>query len=77
MNSGTMKSLASLAEMQGGALRIGDLAAGGGDDRVAGRDVPFGGRREAGIDIDRAFGHPAEFDRRAELGPDRAGSCRQ
>ena len=43
---------------------------------MAGRDVPFAGRRQPGIDIDRAFRHPAEFDRRAELGAHRARSCR-
>ena len=59
--------------MQGGALRIRDLAAGGGEDGVAGRDIPFVGRRKAGIDIDRALRHPGEFDRRAERLPDRAG----
>ena len=30
---------------------------------------------EAGIDVDRAFGDPAEFDRRAKLRPDGAGPC--
>src|SRR3954468_15683871 len=43
---------------------------------MAGRDVPFRGRRQPGIDIDAAFGHPAELDRRAEFAPDRARPCR-
>ena len=68
MNSGTIKSLAPQPNFT--ALRPGirDPAAGGGDHGVAGRDVPFAGRGEAGIDIGFAFGDPAEFDRRAEHG---------
>ena len=59
MNSGTIKSRAPLAELAKSApLRIRDLAAGGGDDGVTGRDVPFAGRRQPRIDIDRALRHP-------------------
>ena len=42
---------------------------------MAGRHVPFAGRRQPGIDVDGAFGDPAEFDRRAEHGADRARPC--
>ena len=48
MNSGTMKSVAPARRTASRRpSRIGDLAAGGGDDRVAGRDIPFqvGARR--------------------------------
>ena len=72
MNSGTMKASRADAELQLGALTVRDLAAGRGDHRVAGRDVPFAGGGEAGIDVDFALRHPAEFDRRAELCADRA-----
>ena len=48
MNSGTMKSFAGLARNALGALRIGDLAAGRGDDRMSRRDVPFAGRGRGG-----------------------------
>ena len=73
MNSGTIKSSAPSAEMQIGSFRVGDLAAGRGHDRMAGRDVPFAGRGEARVDIGAAFRHAAEFDRRAERLADRAG----
>src|SRR5258707_11197995 len=70
------EALAGFAELQVTALRIRDLSARGGDDGVSCRDIPFAGRREAGIEIGFAFRQPAEFDRRAEHPPDPAGSPR-
>ena len=72
MNSGTMKPSRPPPNCTSCPC-VGDLAAGRGDERVARRDVPFAGRGEAGIDVGFAFRHPAEFDRRAEHLPDRAG----
>ena len=66
MNAGTMKAFAPHAEAQAARPGIGDLAAGRGDDGMAGRDIPFAGRRKARIDIGAALRHPAEFDRRAQ-----------
>src|SRR6266849_5306240 len=67
------KAFAASPEMHVVALGIGDLAAGRGDERVSRRDVPFAGRGEAGINVGCPLRHPAEFDRRAEHLPDRAG----
>src|ERR1700761_5648651 len=60
------------AELHVGALRIRDPAAGRGDDGVPRCDIPFGGRREAWIDIGGAFRYPAELDRRPQFEPDDA-----
>src|SRR6202166_1136280 len=62
----SLKSRAASSEQQFSAVRIGDLAAGGRDNGMSRRDVPFAGRGKAGIDIGAAFGHPAELERRAE-----------
>ena len=45
--------VAPAAESQRRALSVRDLAAGRRDHRMAGRDVPFAGRRQPGIDIGR------------------------
>jgi len=68
------KAVAPFAEVQVSALRIRDLAAGRGDDGVAGCDIPFASWGEARIDIGSALRHPAEFDRRSEHLADCAGS---
>src|SRR5260370_17074683 len=57
------EAVASPAELQVGALRIGDLAAGRGDDGMSGCDIPFGSWSEAGIDIRPALPHPPHFYR--------------
>ena len=76
MNSGTMKVLRARCRKRSAAPFESVIrAAGGRHHRMAGGHVPFAGRRQPGIDIDRAFGDPAEFDRRAEFAPDRAGPC--
>src|SRR5216684_1518875 len=68
------EAVASRTERQAGALRIGDLAAGRGDDGMPRGDIPFGSRGEARIDIGAALRHSAEFDRRTKLLADCAGS---
>ena len=65
MNSGTIKP-SEPAPKCSSLPNLRNLAAGGGDDGVAGGDVPFAGRRQARIDIGAALGDPAEFDRRAQ-----------
>src|SRR3984885_4016235 len=65
--------LNTLAEAQVASGRIRDFAAGGRDDGVAGRDVPFAGWRQPRIDIDRTLRDLRQFDRRAEPLADRAG----
>src|SRR6202041_754797 len=58
--------LKALAEAQVASGLIRDFAAGGRDDGVAGRDVPFAGRRQPRIDVDRTLRDLRQFDRRAE-----------
>src|SRR3984885_8226603 len=65
--------LNTLAEAQVASGRIGDLAAGSPDDGVAGRDVPFAGRRQPRIDIDRTLRDLRQFHGRAELLADSPG----
>src|ERR1700756_1638310 len=55
------EALAAFAKPQISPLGVGDLAACRGNDGVAGGDIPFAGRREAGIDIGFTLGHAAEF----------------
>src|SRR5258707_12731810 len=55
------KAFAASPELHVIALGIGDLAAGRGDERVSGRDVPFAGRGEAGVDVGCAPPPAAEF----------------
>src|SRR5713101_4376284 len=69
------KAVAPLAKTQVFAVRVRDLATSGGDDGMAGRDVPFAGWGEAGINIGSALCDAAEFDRRAKRLPDRTRPC--
>ena len=67
------KSLARFAETQRSAPPVRDLAAGGGDQGVTRRNVPFAGRGKTGIDVGAALRDPAELDRGAERPAHRAG----
>src|SRR3984893_18866457 len=67
------KPFPPFAKAQVIAPPVRDLATGRGDDGMAGRDVPFAGRSEAGIDVGTALRDPAEFDRRSQRLADGAG----
>ena len=62
-----------MPKCSGAPQLIRDLAAGGGDQSVTCRNVPFAGRGEAGIDIGAALRDPAELDGGAERFAHRAG----
>ena len=63
MKPGDAEIALSIAERT--AVRLAQLAAGRDQHGVAGGDVPFRGRPEPRIEIGRAFGEQAEFQRRA------------
>src|SRR5258705_2998229 len=63
------KALAATPELHVIAFCIGYLAAGRGDERVSGRDVPFAGRGEAGVKVGCPPPPPAGIGRGAQHPP--------
>ena len=65
MNPGTRNFSVLAPELELTAARIGHRAAGGGQDRAAGRDIPFVRWRQPRIDVGLALRDVTEFHRRA------------
>ena len=76
MNSGTMKSFRPAPKTSAAPLESVILPPAAATTAWPAATSHSRGRRQPGIDIDAAFGDPAEFDRRAEFAPYRARPCR-